>query len=169
MLSDSGRIGGVNERDQRPLAPNHANAIGGRAAMAESEITRRCCQCGATRPLSHFTKDTRKPDGHAGLCLPCKRVIDRERIRRRYATDEVFRRKKIAVASRHIQKPEQRRARLLAQNARRTGLLVRPDTCERCDLVGVPLHGHHDDYSKPLEVKWLCRTCHGRQHRGSEP
>lgn len=45
------------------------------------------------------------------------------------------------------------------------GDLVRPSVCERCGTdKGQGLHGHHDDYSKPLEVMWLCPLCHRRRH-----
>src|SRR3990167_11210832 len=37
------------------------------------------------------------------------------------------------------------------------GRLVR-QACEQC---GEPkTDAHHDDYSKPLDVRWLCRSCH---------
>lgn len=45
----------------------------------------------------------------------------------------------------------------------RSGALVKPDACEDCDGPG-PLHGHHEDYDKPLEVAWICPPCHARRH-----
>ena len=43
------------------------------------------------------------------------------------------------------------------------GEVIRPDHCERCQTDCVP-HGHHDDYSKPLDVIWLCAPCHKLEH-----
>lgn len=43
---------------------------------------------------------------------------------------------------------------------RRGKLLERP-----CEVCGAVAEMHHDDYSKPLEVKWLCRTHHRELHR----
>jgi len=43
------------------------------------------------------------------------------------------------------------------------GELIKPIECSSCLRVK-PLDGHHDDYSKPLEVRWLCRRCHLAHH-----
>lgn len=39
------------------------------------------------------------------------------------------------------------------------GILVRSCECQECGKIG-KTEGHHEDYSKPLEVIWLCRKCH---------
>lgn len=46
------------------------------------------------------------------------------------------------------------------------GDLVPTTNCEKCGAPdnGRQLHGHHEDYSKPLEVTWLCNTCHRLEH-----
>ena len=59
---------------------------------------------------------------------------------------------------------------LAVLRAIRTGALVRPDVCENCGHpsggVGL-INAHHDDYSKPLSVRWLCGSCHKRVHNGN--
>ena len=63
------------------------------------------------------------------------------------------------------------RARKAVFQALADGTLKRPDRCSRCHGTnpdGSPVHGHHKDYRKPLEVEWLCRSCHGRVGYRSE-
>lgn len=42
-----------------------------------------------------------------------------------------------------------------------SGALVR----QPCEVCGVePAHAHHDDYGKPLDVRWLCVPHHAQHH-----
>src|SRR5208337_2450073 len=45
------------------------------------------------------------------------------------------------------------------------GILVRPDSCQRCGQAHPKIEGHHPDYTKPFEVEWLCPKCHKKEHR----
>ena len=42
--------------------------------------------------------------------------------------------------------------------------IIRPDECSVCHKKCIP-HGHHFDYTKPLEVIWVCPACHSQIHR----
>ena len=55
-------------------------------------------------------------------------------------------------------------ASTIVGNAVRDGLLEKPSRCESCQSAPNRLHGHHDDYAKPLEVRWLCSVCHRQWH-----
>ena len=50
-------------------------------------------------------------------------------------------------------------------NAVRDGRLVKPLACENCGSTAHRIHGHHDDYDRPLEVCWLCPACHNDWHK----
>ena len=43
------------------------------------------------------------------------------------------------------------------------GILIRPRTCSLC--LNVDVEAHHEDYSKPLGVTWLCPRHHAELHR----
>lgn len=63
---------------------------------------------------------------------------------------------------RHYRFPERIKAIEVVNNAVRDGRLVR----EACEVCGAqPAEAHHDDYSKPLHVRWLCPLCHKGLHR----
>lgn len=57
--------------------------------------------------------------------------------------------------------PEKTKAHWTVQNALRNGKLIK----QPCEICGKDkTHAHHDDYSQPLCVKWLCHTCHVDTH-----
>ena len=60
--------------------------------------------------------------------------------------------------------PEQVAVQRVIAAAFRKGLLVRPSTCEDCGTVCKP-DAHHDDYTRPLDVVWVCRRCHVQRDR----
>jgi len=43
-------------------------------------------------------------------------------------------------------------------------LVKRPTICEDCGSDDKKLHGHHDDYAKPDELRYLCVSCHTTWH-----
>jgi len=59
--------------------------------------------------------------------------------------------------------PEKYEAHMAVTVAVASGKLVKPDACQDCGAA-VPLQAHHEDYSKPLDVMWLCSSCHAKHH-----
>lgn len=60
-----------------------------------------------------------------------------------------------------VRYPERVEARDLVNRAVREGKLKRAN-CSVCDAANA--HAHHEDYSKPFEIIWLCRRCHRKLH-----
>jgi len=56
---------------------------------------------------------------------------------------------------------EARRANRQVAYAVSTGRLIRLHQCEQCG-VECKTEGAHFDYDRPLDVRWLCRSCHVR-------
>jgi hypothetical protein len=61
--------------------------------------------------------------------------------------------------------PGKRAAQVAVNNAVRDGRLKKLEHCEDCGGENERIHGHHEDYSKQLEVVWLCPPCHSKRHR----
>jgi hypothetical protein len=86
------------------------------------------------------------------------------------APDGSARERQEAFEARLIEEREERksrdshkfRAQKAVADAVRTGRLKKPEHCEVCGekIPKGKLQGHHEDYSKPLEVRWVCTKCH---------
>lgn len=74
----------------------------------------------------------------------------------RYSCSKCEHRRKLKFRHKEIA----RRAVLIAI---RNGILKRPTQCE-FGCIGLAIQAHHDDYSKPLKVRWLCTKHHAQAH-----
>ena len=76
-----------------------------------------------------------------------------------------FRPQKLIGKDNHFYRGERlhpKRVGHMVDLAVKKGVLVR-SPCEICNKL--PSQAHHDDYNKPLEVRWLCVTHHREWHR----
>ena len=63
-----------------------------------------------------------------------------------------------------VHHPLEVKAHRLLENALKEGDIIKADQCSECKRKNIRLSGHHEDYLKPLEVVWLCSSCHKLRH-----
>lgn len=78
--------------------------------------------------------------------------------------DEFAARARAARSAWAQRNPEKVRAHNKVKRELRAGRLMRPDRCAECQKLCKPQASHHD-YSKKLEIEWLCQPCHRRKDR----
>jgi len=137
---------------------------------------KRCSKCGETKPVSDFGRRKASKDGLQIWCKKCTNGYARKwgrenadhvsKTHRAYyrANREKWVEDRETYRERH---PDKISARNTVNNALYRGEIAKPDSCEDCGRLTESrrLHAHHDDYSKPLEVKWKCLRCHWDEHR----
>ena len=144
-----------------------------------------CLRCSHEKPLEEFYAHKSATDGRCGSCKVCTNAAARERrqgnpekyrayyrlrnglptsvsARAAYAATEsgkdVNRKAVRSYAAAH---PARRSANIALSNAIRDGRITR-DPCHCCGAAEV--EGHHADYSRPLDVTWLCIEHHNQLH-----
>lgn len=147
-----------------------------------------CTLCGETRPMDSFHRDASKSSGFKRYCKACAKARHapvqqatrrsdkgrerrREWARTRTLSGAAIERERRKSRRRHHRYPEKALAHRLVREAIVRGDIVKPTTCTRCNAVPRPrrdgastLQAHHSDYSKPLDVSWLCVGCHTKEH-----
>lgn len=136
-------------------------------------MLKRCSRCGQSKSVDQFRKRSRSADGLQSYCKPCHTEMNRSARARdpqryREARERYNARNGQAVQARkydwNARNREKRRAQKEVEKAVRRGVLVKPEECEGCERPNLVLHAHHEDYGAPLDIRWLCPSCHGRRH-----
>lgn len=134
--------------------------------------TKVCFKCNVEKPLDEFYKHPAMDDGHVGKCKECnKKDVRENRAKKldhyreydkgRFGTPSRTATRNASLRSFRAKNPEKNRAHAAVSRALRSGKLIK-GPCEKCGAENVD--AHHDDYSKPLDVRWLCRRHHLIEH-----
>lgn len=155
--------------------------------MCEDACMKTCFKCGVEKELFEFYAHPKMKDGHLNKCKDCTkgdtkirtdhlsktdpewilREMDRQRLKgknRRESGDtkpETKEQARIRMVRYLGKNPDRKRATSCVNNAVRDGRLMK----KPCEVCGHPIvQAHHDDYSKPLDVRWLCVQHHNEHH-----
>jgi len=114
--------------------------------------------------ICHYCKKTNLPhltkiSSRYFICRECCADRARKYYKTKHGKKAVYKASKKSM----LKFPEKQRARVKLNYAVKIGKINKPKKCEVCKKIG-KLHGHHHDYSKPLEVKWVCTGCHADIH-----
>jgi hypothetical protein len=133
-----------------------------------------CSKCGESKQTSEFYKTSggdrvRPVRSHCKACIKAHKAANLSRQReyqRKYRDDN---RDKIRKYHRDYMRGRDygnryRKARSSLNNAVHRGKISKPSACTECGRTDLRIEGHHPDYSRPLDVVWLCTLCHGRRH-----
>lgn len=147
-----------------------------------------CFKCGAEKPLTEYYKHKEMADGHLNKCKSCTRSdVKKNRNdnleyykaydKQRHENDPVRRAKNHAASkawrknnmdrvveltrSWRQRNPEKYAAHSAVSSALRSGKLQK-ETCAVCGDENS--QAHHNDYTKPLDVVWLCQQHHAQVH-----
>ena len=151
-----------------------------------------CRKCGLEKDLSEFYKKPNMADGHLNHCIACvkqyekdRRIANSDRLkaydkaranlphrvlaRQEYAKSDAGKlTHKKAMETYKARYPMKYAAHVMVSNAVRDGHLVRQTKCDECGSTE-KIEGHHDDYTKPFEIRWLCEKCHKAWHKHNKP
>lgn len=147
-------------------------------------ITKTCRRCSQTLAISNFYRHAQMADGYLNFCRECtkKRVAKRFSLKRdeilaydrvRHRTD--WHRERVRAYSKTEEGKGARlrasayyrarnRDKISARGKLRRAMLKGLITKTLCSCGNPSVEAHHPDYSKPLEVTWLCIPCHRKLH-----
>lgn len=129
--------------------------------METTIVSKQCVKCGLEKPLEDYHNRKVGRLGKHSWCKPCMNAYRSLVYAAREKGDpEYYQRKNSQKQASNERHPDRHKARLLANRFKN---VLKKSNCEECGGTD-GLHMHHPDYTRPLDVKTLCRGCHDRLH-----
>ena len=138
----------------------------------------KCSKCKEDKPKTEFFKDRSLSRSYGYHCKKCRSGYQKEynkknRARfserdKKYYQDNKAHKQKVHRKYRDANRIK-RIAHKKVEVALLSGKLTRPKVCSQSKCRNKHVEAHHDDYRKPLEIRWLCRKCHARHHAKHGP
>jgi len=131
-----------------------------------------CNTCDTDKPREEFHTRKASKDGLSPKCRACAKAYDdvrandphRVAARLKYAKTEIGKAAKARAINEWTRKnPKKSAAHTWIGNAVRDGKITKKP-CEICGDT-YRIHGHHDDYDKIYDVRWLCAQHHTDWHK----
>ena len=131
-----------------------------------------CRKCKEIKPIYEFYHHPETMDGYEGKCKECHASNVALRRAERMKVPELRERELSLHRKRNLRyKLPQRKYSALVQwreknkhkVAAHSQVYYKLDR-KPCEVCGKKAHAHHEDYSKPLEVTWLCHKHHRERH-----
>lgn len=116
-------------------------------------ITKVCSKCKIEKPITEYHRYKRRNETHYSQCRKCKAEYKHQNKDKLFIAQKKRRENDDTYAAK-------RKAWNKVYYALRTGKITKPDACSICGGKSDNIQGHHNDYSKPLDVTWCCQDCH---------
>ena len=137
-------------------------------------MTQTCSNCLIEQPISNFPLNRVGRPGRRKRCKSCVAADMRLSNAIKSMLTKSPRKQNLSKPYHSPAKKEWRKnnqAQVAAvtafNNAKQAGKIKVATACSVCGDEG-RLEGHHEDYSRPLDVIWLCRSCHLMRHGKSK-
>lgn len=131
----------------------------------------KCYKCKEKKEESNFYVCPSLPRHFSIYCKSCEKQSAKERNKRPEYHDRLFAFAKTdrgrEIRRKSTQKmrekyPQKWAARIMVRSAIKNGIIVK----QPCFICGeIEVQAHHEDYTKPLEIIFLCRNCHYKRHQ----
>jgi hypothetical protein len=122
-----------------------------------------CRKCGGWFPKEEYYTDNRHKNGKfGGIRGWCKKCTLAQHQKEYMQKPENIQKERARSLVRG--KTLQAKCRGILNDAIRTGKIVKPKFCPECGISDEVrrIEAHHDDYYRPLEIKWKCSQCHAK-------